>query len=211
VRALAEARQDLGGAAAAKLRIGLLPSLAEAWLPRLVRAWEGPVEIVEALADELEKLVTDGALDVALPVRRGLSHCSVACEPYMLFVGPAHVFAGRRSVAVSELDRQPFILRQCCERLGTGRRLLATAQVRVTLVAKVRQEATAAALVALGVGATLAPTSWQRPGLHAVSVSGLALQRAVAVIWKNPPLAKSAAGIARKLATQAGAPVPNPA
>ena len=120
-------------------------------------------------------------------------------EPYVLFVGSTHLFAGRRTVSLAELDQQPFILRQCCEKLGTGRRLLATAHVRFKVVARARQEASAAALVASGVGCTLAPKSWLRPGLHAVKIDGLPLERAVAMMWKAKANAGKAASIVRKL------------
>lgn len=205
VRALSNARQDLSGIAPAGLKIGLLQSLAEAWIPRLLSTWDGPVEIVEALADDLEKLVINGIVAVALtalPVRAALSHLVLFREPYVLFVGPVHEFASRKTVALSELDQQPFVLRQCCEKLGTGRRLLQAAGVRFRVVAKTRQEATAAALVNAGVGSTLAPKSWHRPGMHAVNVAGLPLERAIALTWKTKANAGLAANISKRLDAQ---------
>jgi DNA-binding transcriptional LysR family regulator len=202
VRVLSEAKRDLSGSAPAALNIGILPSLAENWLPRLGNAWDGPVAIVEALSDELEKQVKGGAVDLALTAlspgerlpRRVLFH-----EPYMLFVGAMHLFAGRRTVGLAELDRQPFVLRQCCERLGSGRRLFEQAHVRFKVVAKTRQEATAAALVAAGVGCTLAPKSWLHPDLRAVKVEGLSLGRTVGLMWKTKANEGRVAGIARSL------------
>jgi DNA-binding transcriptional LysR family regulator len=213
VRVLSEAKRNLTGSAPAALKIGLLQSLAENWLPRLGNAWDGPVAIVEALSDELEKQVRGGAIDLALtalsPGER-LPHRVLFHEPYMLFVGPMHLFAGRRTVGLAELDRQPFVLRQCCERLGSGRRLLDAALVRFKVVAKTRQEATAAALVAAGVGCTLAPKSWFRPGLRAVKVEGLSLERTVGLIWKTKANEGRAAGIARNLGPSMTSDTPVP-
>jgi len=202
VRVLSEAKRDLTGIASVTLKIGLLQSLAENWLPALGNAWDGPVEIVEALADELERQVRGGALDMALtalPASWRLPHKLLFHEPYMLFVGPMHIFAGRQTVSLTDLDQQPFVLRQCCEKLGTGRRLLDEARVRFKVIARARQEATAAALVSSGVGCTLAPRSWHRPGMHAVRVAGLPLERTVALIWRAKANAEKAASIARKL------------
>ncbi len=118
-----------------------------------------------------------------------------------------HEFAGRKTVPLSELDQQPFVLRQCCERLGTERRLLHAAGVRFRVVAQAKQEATAAALVSAGVGCTLAPKSWLRPGMHAVNVTGLSLERAIALTWKTKANAKLAANIGKRLEAQTFASV----
>src|SRR5579871_569419 len=205
VRALSNAKQDLSGTVSAGLKIGLLQSLADVWIPRLVSTWAGPLEIVEALSDDLEKQVSNGTVSVALtalPIRAALSHRVLFHEPYVLFVGPIHEFAGRRTVSLSELNQQPFVLRQCCERLGTGRRLLEAAGVRFRVVAKTRQEATAAALVSAGVGCTLAPKSWHRPGMQLVNVTGLPFDRAIALAWKTKANERLAANIAKRLGAQ---------
>jgi DNA-binding transcriptional LysR family regulator len=211
LRTLSDAKRDLSGTKQAALKIGVLPSLAAAWLPALVRAWDGPVQIVEALTDELEKQVMSGTLDIALtalPAAGGLARKIILREPFMLFVGASHEMAGRRSVALTELDQQPFVLRQGCEQLGTSRRLLDAAHVRFKIVAKTRLESTAATLVAAGVGITFAPMSWQHPGVCAISVTGFPLERTVAVIWNTKANAKAAAGIAGKLEAQNIAALP---
>jgi DNA-binding transcriptional LysR family regulator len=205
VRALSNAKQELKGIVSAGLKIGVLQSLADVWIPRLISAWDGPIEIVEALSDDLEKQVSSGTLSIALtalPIRAALSHRVLLHEPYVLFVGPMHEFAGRRTVSLSELDQQPLVLRQCCERLGTARRLLDAAGVRFRVVAKTRQEATAAALVSAGVGCTLAPKSWQRPGMQVVNVTGLPFERAIALTWKTKANTRLAANIAKGLEAQ---------
>ena len=90
-------------------------------------------------------------------------------------------------------DGGPSVLRSL-----TGR-LLDAAHVRFKVVAKTRQEATAAALVAAGVGCTLAPKSWLRPGLRAVKVEGLSLERTVGLMWETKANEGRAAGIAKNL------------
>jgi len=202
VRALAQAKQELNPAVPAAPRIGILQSLADGWLQRLLGGFDGPVMITEGLGAELEQALLDGSLDLALgivPEARQLSSKVVAREPFVLFVGPSHPLAGRETVALSELDGLPFVLRQCCEQLGTGRRLLKAANARLAIVARARQEATAAALVAGGLGVTLAPRSWKRSPLHAVEVRDLKLARTIAVSWKQPGMAVTATRLQRRL------------
>ena len=202
VRALSHAKHDLNPAAPAALRVGVLQSIAENWLHRLVGSFGTPIKVTEGLAAELERDLVDGSLDLALsilPESRQLSSMVVAREPFMLFVGPSHPLAGREAITLGELDGQPFVLRQCCERLGTGRRLLKDANAKLTIVAKVRQEATAAALVAEGIGATLAPRSWRRAPLQSLEVRDLDLVRTIAICWKDSRMAASATGLWKML------------
>lgn len=199
---LAEAKRDLAGSEAAPLRIGMLPSLPEGWLQTLAHSHDRPLTLIEAAPDELARQLGNGALDLAVTARSDgdrLPHKQVLRERFVLFVSSAHEFAGRRSVALAELDRKPLVLRQGCERLGSAGRLLEAAGVRFAVVAKTRQEATAAALVAAGIGVTLAPRSWQRPGVRVVEVAGLSLVRELAVVWRDAANASQAAAIAVRL------------
>ncbi|NEV80853.1 LysR family transcriptional regulator, partial [Rhodopseudomonas sp. BR0C11] len=66
-----------------------------------------------------------------------------------------------------------------------------------------RQESTAAALVAAGLGCTLAPASWGDANLRALDVGGLTLQRDVTLIWKQAAGAKAAAKLATRLQARA--------
>lgn len=205
LQTLAEAKRELSGPAPARLKLGVLPSLAAHWLPRLLPADGDAIELIEAAADELEKLVASGGLDLALSIapNRNLHRKLLLSEPFQLFVGPDHPWSGRRSVALAGLDGHPFVLRQSCELVGTGRRLLSAAGVRFRIVAKTRQESTAAALVAAGLGCTLAPASWGDANLRALDVGGLTLQRDVTLIWKQAAGAKAAAKLATRLQARA--------
>lgn len=203
LRALLEAKRDLAGLSSSAVRVGVLPSLAAAWLPRLLSSWSGGFEIVEAAPDELGRQLETGAIDLALtvaPLRQGVMRKILLREAYVLFAGPLHPFAGRRSVRLAELDRQAFILRRSCERLGSGRKPLQAAGVTLKVVAKTTQEATAAALVAADVGCTLAPSSWHCPGAQRIEVDGLGLERTVVLAWsKGSRQARVIADIARHL------------
>lgn len=198
VRALAEAKRDLDKTASDRLRIGLQPSISQSLLTAIVKSWAGPIQIVEASLEELSNQVKNEMLDLALttlPDHRGLPHHAILREPFKLFVGPTHELARQRTVTVSALQQLPFILRQSCERTGTGRRLMDIARVRFNIVAKTTQETTAAAMVAVGLGATLAPRSWGFPGLTALEVTDLPLERTIGLIWKSSLGARASAKV----------------
>lgn len=206
VKAISDARRAVTVPALRPLRIGLLPSLAPAWLAPLTKTCEGEAHIYEASAEELSAQLSSGRLDLALTTLPGgskLRRRLIVREHYQLFVGPAHEFAGRRHVSVADLRGQPYVLRECCELLGNGKRLLHAAGVQLRIVAKVRQEASAAALVRTGVGVTLAAQSWGEPGIVGVEVGDLSLERAVSIAWKTKEVAKAAAAIAARLEAQA--------
>lgn len=205
VRAISDARSAVTRDASRPLRLGVLPTLAPAWLAPLAKACDSEVHICEAFADELSAQLSSGRLDLALTVLRGsskLRHKVVAREAYQLFVGPTHEFAGRRRVLLADLQGQPFVVRECCELLGNGRRLLQAAGVKLKVVAKVRQEESAAALVRTGVGVTLAAGNWGEPGVRCIDVSDLALDRTVVIAWKAKEKTKIACAIAARLEAQ---------
>jgi DNA-binding transcriptional LysR family regulator len=209
LRALSEAKRDLSGVAPAAVKFGLLQSLAETWAPALAGGnYECPIEITEGLPAELERKLLDGAIDAALstmPIQRGLQGRPLFNEPYLLFTSPTHPLAGRQTLHLQELNLQPFVMRQSCERLANGHQLFEAARMRVKVVARTRQESTAAALVAAGIGCTIAAKSWRRQGLRAIKIVGFSLDRTIAVIWKTKDKAALAASLIRKIEELAAA------
>lgn len=207
LRALSDARRELSGATPAGPKVGLLHSLAGTWAAKLIDTWQGPLEIIEGSADELDKKIANGEIQLALTMReprKGIHGKALYREPYMLFIGGSHRFSGRRTIELVELDREPFVLRLGCEQLGSGRRLLESLGIRVRVVARTRQESTAATLVAAGVGCTIAPRSWQ-PGMAAVSVAGFTLERTIALVWKDPLAAATVGQMEARLKPYAAA------
>jgi DNA-binding transcriptional LysR family regulator len=205
VRAMSEAKRDLDQGASNRLRIGLLPSLSPGWLAAVVRAWHGPLQIMEASAEELQEQVSRESLDIvltALPDNPKSPHHLMLREPFKLFTSNTHEFARQRTVALAALNQQPFVLRQSCERTGMGRRLVEVAGIRFKVVAKTKQEATAAALVATGIGCTLAPRSWGFPGLNSIEVAGLQLDRRIGLLWKTTKGARGATKMIQALEAQ---------
>ncbi|SKA40531.1 DNA-binding transcriptional regulator, LysR family [Enhydrobacter aerosaccus] len=202
VNALMDIRRELASNPSPRTRLGIAQSLSEPWASRLVSWCGSRVEIVEGLPDELEKKVAEGSLDIAftiLPTKRKLPQKALFHDAYQLFVGPTHQFVGRPRMLIRELDRQPFVMRLGCEFLGSGRKLLDEARVRVAVVARTRQESTAAALVAAGIGCTIAPDSWARPGLHSIAFADFSMERTVGVAWKSVRYASTANTIGKHL------------
>ena len=203
LRMISEAKRELSGAAPSIVKLGLLQSLADTWVPTLAAsAQESPIEITEGLPAELERKLAEGRIDVALstmPTRSDLQRKPLFNEPLLLFVGLTHPFAGRRTVHLPELDRQPFVMRESCECFPNGRQLFEKAKVRVRMVARTRQESTALALVEAGVGCTIAGKSWHRQGLHAIPIVDFPVDRTIAVLWKSKEKAALAAGLIKRI------------
>jgi DNA-binding transcriptional LysR family regulator len=97
VQALSEAKRDLDKGASDRLRIGLLSSLSPGWLTAMVKAWDGPIQIVEASVEELQEQISRESLDIvltALPDQPNSPHHFILREPFKLFAGKTHELAG---------------------------------------------------------------------------------------------------------------------
>lgn len=188
LRSLAEARSEIDGRSRQALRIGLIPSLAHAWLGDLLDCFEGAVEIQEAMPETLSACLTRGTLDLALtmlPEDWSADGQVLYREPYRLFFPQGHPRTQNPAVGVDALCELPFVLRQSCEQSGTAIRMLEALHIRLDIIGRTDQEAMAARLVALGRGATLAPAGWGYPDIVPVVVEGLKLSRLVGLAWQG--------------------------
>ncbi len=199
VSAAAQAVAPPGSEKRPALRLGLLPSLPAGLLPgllqRLRRDLPGlALTCREEAPERLARLLAQGRLDAALSVigpaeagavPAGARPLPLPAEPFVALVGREHGFAGRRRLALADLAGQPFVLRRHCELAAAAGRKLAAAGIAVRVVAQVRREEAALALVAGGLGLTLAPqglASGESHGLRALPVAGLDLSRRLGII-----------------------------
>ena len=105
-------------------------------------------------------------------------------EPYVALVGPRHRLAeaGGRAVRVSDIVRDPLILRGTCE-LKAG--ALKTAGLSMMIAARTNRDDLALQLVARGFGIAIAPRSLAAQPVVAVPVADLGLSRGVGLRWRD--------------------------
>jgi len=138
--------QEVCGLRRGRLSIGVLPSAAARLLPGLLAEFRRRHPGVEVSlhegndSAEFEQMVHDGQLDLAivrLPVRRrtDLEVEFLIREPAVMVAPPGHRLADRRTVALAELAKEPFVtmkpghglrefLQQFCRQAGFDPRIV---------------------------------------------------------------------------------------
>jgi DNA-binding transcriptional LysR family regulator len=116
--AVATARAIATGARG-QLHVGYAPSLTARFLPRTLRAFQAQspgvrVKLHDLSTEEMLAGLRNGELQLAFVVRvpallRGLQFEELARDACCLAVTPKHPLAGRRSVKLSEIAREPLI------------------------------------------------------------------------------------------------------
>lgn len=167
-----QAEREAGAArAAGRLRIGILSSTPTRWTADFVAALPrdaGEVELVEGRERELIDRLTRGRIDAALTIVRGNPRFAARVlfeEPYLLALSAAHPLSARELLAAEELVDEPMIVRRQCELLGETSRHFTARGVRPFFPARTTSDDRAHALVAAGLGITVAPASFGGEGV----------------------------------------------
>ncbi len=172
-RLLKQSERAIGLTRAAEsehLTIGFYGSAANAWLPRLLRAFtEGHpnvhVSVKDLLLGGIEDIL-DGSVDIAftrlLPGQAGVEIEVIAREPRLVAVPNTHPLADRDSLTFDDLRNESFITNPVIDAQGPPVRWLAE-QARHGLPGHVAAEAASVqeilTLVATGRGISLVPAS----------------------------------------------------
>ncbi|HEY8472327.1 MAG TPA: LysR family transcriptional regulator [Natronosporangium sp.] len=174
------------GADPGRLRLGVLETLPHQWLADLLgwlrRAHPGLATTVRTGgAARLASWLAGGRVDALLtavedqvPDGRVLFR-----EPVVAVVHPDHRLARRDRITLRDLETEPFVQRDHCEIMDSGRERVRRAGVRLTLVARVRSDELALSLVRQGIGYTLAPISLATDDVATVPVDDFPIQRSV--------------------------------
>ncbi|HEY8523515.1 MAG TPA: LysR substrate-binding domain-containing protein [Acidimicrobiales bacterium] len=171
-------------------------------LARFHRAHPGvEVQLSEAASDRLVAAVLEGRLDFALvglagrdAAPPGLEVAVVADEALVVAVADGHPWAGRREVAVGELDGEALI----CLPVGSGLRATldracATSGVQPRVALEASSPGVVAELAAEGLGAAVLPESSRgTPGLHVVDLAP-ETRGQLAYVWRAEGPASPAA------------------
>jgi DNA-binding transcriptional LysR family regulator len=175
------------------LRIGILQSLSSRHVSRLLGSFrrDNPlvaIEMFDGVGEQLIGLLTDRRVDAILTIFDADSASKFPSrvlfeEPYVLAVPESHRFAQRKSVKLSDLRGEPFIVRARCDRYHDVTDALNSHGVELRVMYKTDQDDRALALVAAGVGLALFPAHFEMPAVKQVVVSDLGLSRAIGLFW----------------------------
>src|SRR5580700_3589137 len=166
------------------LRIGILQSLSNRHVSRLLGSFrrDNPlvaIEMFDGVGEQLIGLLTDRRVDAILTIFDDDSATKFPSrvlfeEPYVLAVPETHRFAQRKSVKLSELRGEPFIVRARCDRYHDLIDAINSHRVEPRVM-----------LVAAGVGLALFPAHFEMPAVKKVAVSDLGLSRAIGLLWSR--------------------------
>lgn len=177
-----------------RVRAGVLATIPARDLEKLValHARHGAGEALELLDSterDIANRLSDGRLDVAVTILRpsfeSFARETLRSEPYVLFVGEGHRLAGAESVEGGELAGETMIVRRQCEGLPEISRYFTNRDVRPSFSLRTLSDDRALSMVAAGLGITVAPLSFKKPGLSAIRLNGFDLTRDIGLVFSD--------------------------
>jgi DNA-binding transcriptional LysR family regulator len=177
-----------------RVRAGVLNTIFARDLERVVAAHaaagaEEALELLDGSERDLANRLTDGRLDVALTIlRAGLERFAqekLRRESYVLIVPSVHKLANTPAIDGGELAGETMIVRRQCEALSEISRYFTNRDVRPSFSFRTTSDDRAMSMVAAGLGITVAPSSFRRPGVAQVSLIGLDLHRDIGLVYSD--------------------------
>lgn len=173
------------------IRLGVLESVSSAWLGRLVERYgesgAEPLELVEGGERELQAALASSSVDLALTLvpPGGLrhDHSVLLQEDYALALAAGHPLAARATIHAEEVAGETMIARRACEILGETSRWFTERGVRPRFALRSGNDDRALAMVAAGLGVTIAPVSLARPGVTMVALAGFDRRRTIGMVY----------------------------
>lgn len=177
-----------------RVRAGILSTIPARDLERVVAAHAKnsggeALEILDSTERDIANRLSDGRLDVAITILRpGLESFAqeeLRNEPYVLFVSANHKLSGAEEIEGGELAGETMIVRRQCEGLPEISRYFTNRDVRPSFSLRTLSDDRAMSMVAAGLGVTVAPASFEAPGLASVNLAGLNLSRDVGLVFSD--------------------------
>ena len=177
-----------------RVRAGILSTIPARDLERVVaqhaRNSSGEaLEILDSTERDLANRLSDGRLELAITILRpGLESFAqekLRNEPYVLFVSANHKLSGVDEIEGGALAGETMIVRRQCEGLPEISRYFTNRDVRPSFSLRTLSDDRAMSMVAAGLGVTVAPSSFKRPGLASVNLAGLNLSRDVGLVFSD--------------------------
>jgi len=149
------------------------------------------VHVQDAPKEEIEALLNEGQVDVALTVNSSsktpnsaVKSRALYSEQYMLMVPSKHRLGVRRSVKLAEIDNEPFVARSHCEGRHDFSNILGEKGIHLGIVFRTNQDGRALAFVAAGLGIAYLPGKFDSPGITAVPIADFHCERTISVCWR---------------------------
>lgn len=210
-RILAElrlAQEEIGqlrGEVSGPLRLGVLPTIAPYYLPKVLPFFlrEHPaveLSVYEETTQNLVKALRDRELDLALlspPLPAGLESEAILSEELLLALPPEHALAGREELCLDDLREEPFILLHESHCLGEQALVYCHQQeFRPRVSCRSEQLVTVKSLIAAGLGVSLLPAMAceERDGLLYRHLGAPRPGRTIHVCWSKSQAPGRAAG-----------------
>jgi DNA-binding transcriptional LysR family regulator len=177
-----------------RVRAGILSTIPARDLERVVAAHARnsggeALEILDSTERDIANRLSDGRLDAAITILRpGLESFGqekLRNEPYVLFVAANHKLSGVEQIEGGELAGETMIVRRQCEGLPEISRYFTNRDVRPSFSLRTLSDDRAMSMVAAGLGVTVAPSSFKRPGLASVDLAGFELSRDVGLVFSD--------------------------
>jgi DNA-binding transcriptional LysR family regulator len=191
---------ELRGLSRGTLRLGANETTCLYLLPEVLSAFtraypQVQVDIHRAITRSITERVIEGKLDfgiVTLPVRNSrLESLTIHRDEMALIVGPAHALASRRSVKMSDLEAEPFIL----HKIGTTTRERLVKHfneggVKIKVTMELASIETIKRFVSIGMGISIVPRlciskEIEDGSLRALTIRDARFQRKLGLIFNK--------------------------
>lgn len=191
---------ELRGLNRGTLRLGANETTCLYLLPEVLSAFTQAyplvqVDIQRAITRAISERVIDGSLDfgiVTLPIKNArLEVLTIHRDEMALIVGPAHNLASRRSVRMSDLEDQPFIL----HKIGTTTRERLVKHfneggVKIRVTMELASIETIKRFVSIGMGISIVPRlcidkEIKEGSLRALTIRDAKFQRKLGLIYNR--------------------------
>jgi len=174
------------------LRVAVLSTIPTALLERAFErdAGDERVELMEGSEREVISLLDRGRADVALTILRPgadkFASERLFEEGYGLALPANHRLAEAASLRGEELADEVMMVRRQCEVLAETSRYFTDRNVRPAFSYRGVNDDRVLALVRAGLGITVMPDSYQKPGVARVKLEGFTPRRTIGLCYADP-------------------------
>jgi DNA-binding transcriptional LysR family regulator len=171
------------------VRLGVLDTVATAWLEAAIRRYDGaePVEVTEGNERELLSTLANGTIDLALTLvdaadQRHATEILLE-EEYCLALPATHHLVGTKRIIAADVAGETMIARRSCEVLAETSRFFTERGIRPRFSLRSPHDDRVMAMVRAGLGVTVAPPSLGGSGIAMMPIQDFGLMRRIGLVY----------------------------